>query len=65
LLAYADGSYTSAEQAHIKKFAQALGVAGEVFATLEAQVADTLMQQFTGVSNVDALQEVARETRVK
>ncbi len=65
LLAYADGSYTSSEQAHIRKFAQGLGVAAEVLATLEAQVSDTLMQQFTGVRNVEALQEVAKETRVK
>jgi uncharacterized tellurite resistance protein B-like protein len=65
LLAYADGRYSSAEQTQIRKFAQALGLAGEAFTTLEAQVADTLMQQFASVSNVEALQQVARETQVK
>ena len=65
LLAYADGSYSSAEQAHIRKFAQALGVDTATLATLEGQVADTLMQQFAGVRNVEALQQVAKETRVK
>lgn len=65
LLAHADGNYTLAEQAHIRKFAQALGVADAAFATLESQVADTLMQQFSGVSNVEALQQVAHETQVK
>jgi len=65
LLAYADGGYSSAEQAHIRKFAQALGVDAATLVTLEGQVADTLMQQFSGVQNVEALQQVARETQVK
>ena len=65
LLAYADGSYSAAEQAHIRKFAQALQVETATLATLEAQVADTLMQQFASVRNVEALQQVARETKVK
>jgi tellurite resistance protein len=65
LLAHADGNYTQNEQAHIKKFAQALGVANETFMQLEAQVADTLLQQFAAVSNVEALQQVVRETQVR
>jgi uncharacterized membrane protein YebE (DUF533 family) len=65
LLAHADGNYSRAEQAHIKKFAQALGLDNDVFTTLESQVADTLMQQFAGVANVEGLQQVARETQVK
>jgi hypothetical protein len=64
-LAHADGNYSRAEQAHIRKFAQALGVGNDAFATLESQVADTLMQQFAGVSNVEGLQQVARETQVQ
>jgi len=65
LLAHADGNYTRNEQAHIGKFVQALGVTNDTFIQLEAQVADTLMQQFAAVSNVEALQQVARETQVK
>jgi uncharacterized membrane protein YebE (DUF533 family) len=65
LLAYADGSYSASEQAHIRKFAQALGVGTDILATLESQVSDTLMQQFAGVQNVEALQQVARETQVR
>ena len=65
LLSYADGSYSAAEQSHIRTFAQGLGVGSDVLATLEAQVADTLMQQFAGVQNVEALQQVAKETRVR
>jgi len=65
LLAYADGNYSANEQAQLRKFAQALGVSNEQLATLEAQVSDTLLQQFAGVQNVEALQQLARETQVK
>ena len=61
LLAHADGSYSAGERAKVQEFAAALGVSAEELGAIEEGVADHLLQQISRISNVDALQEVAKE----
>jgi DnaJ-domain-containing protein 1 len=61
LLAHADGSYSAGERAKVQGFAAALGVSEGELGEIEEGVADHLLQQISRISNVDALQEVAKE----
>jgi tellurite resistance protein len=61
LLAHADGNYSTGERAKVQQFAQALGVSAEDLGRIEEGVADHLLQQISRISNVDALQQVAKE----
>ena len=61
LLAYADGHYSTAEQAKVREYALLLGVSAVELAGMESAVADHLIQQLARVQNTDALQEVVRE----
>lgn len=61
LLAHADGDYSAGERAKVQEFAAALGVSAEELGRIEEGVADHLLQQISRISNVDALQEVAKE----
>lgn len=61
LLAHADGNYSSGERAKVQEFAAALGVSAAELGRIEEGVADHLLQQISRISNVDALQEVAKE----
>jgi tellurite resistance protein len=59
LLAHTDGNYSSAERAKIGTIATALGVSAAELGQLEDAVSDTLLQQISRITNVDALREVA------
>lgn len=61
LLAHADGNYSAGERAKVQEFAGALGVSAAELGRIEEGVADHLLQQISRISNVDALQEVAKE----
>jgi tellurite resistance protein len=61
LLAWCDGQVTAAERAKIAEYAKALGVSAETQATLEAQVKDYLLRPLAGLSNVEAVSEVAKK----
>lgn len=61
LLAHADGTYSAGERAKVQEFAGALGVSVAELGRIEEGVADHLLQQISRISNVDALQEVAKE----
>ena len=61
LLGYADGHYSTAEQAKVREYAQLLGVSAEALEGMEGAVGDHLIQQLARVQNTDALQTVAKE----
>ncbi|MCQ4165859.1 TerB family tellurite resistance protein [Tahibacter harae] len=61
LLAHADGNYSAGERAKVQEFAAALGVSAAELGRIEEGVADHLLQQISRISNMDALQEVAKE----
>ena len=61
LLAHADGNYSAGERAKVQEFAAALGVSAAELGRIEEGVADHLLQQISRISNVDALQAVAKE----
>ena len=61
LLAYADGRYTDGERAKVRSLAQAAGASAAEIAAIEGSVGDTLIQQISRISNVDALKQVSVE----
>jgi hypothetical protein len=61
LLAWADGKASPGERAKIAEYAQALDVGAEAQARLEAQVKDFLLRSLAGLSNVEAVAEVAKK----
>lgn len=61
LLAHADGNYSAGERSKIQAFAGVLGVSAADMDRIEEGVADHLLQQISRISNVEALQEVAKE----
>jgi len=61
LLAWADGDVTAGERTKIGEYAKALDVAPDAQATLEAQVKDYLLRPLAGLSNVEAVSQVARK----
>jgi len=62
LLAYADGSYSSAESTVISSFASALGRTD--LAHIETQVKEFLLGQLTHIKNSAAVAEVAKKLKV-
>lgn len=61
LLAWSDGKVTPGERAKIGEYAKALEVSAEAQARLEAQVKDFLLRSLAGLSNVEAVSEVAKK----
>jgi tellurite resistance protein len=64
LLAYADGAYGAKESAMIGEYAKALELGDKDLALLEQQVKEFLLSQLTGLTNVQAAAEVARELKI-
>lgn len=58
-LAFADGYYSEPERTIIADFAAALDISHEQLSTLEDLVKDYLIMQISGISNIDALREIA------
>ena len=61
LLAWADGQVSAAERGKIAEYAKALEVSAEAQTRLEAQVKDFLLRSLAGLSNVEAVSEVAKK----
>jgi tellurite resistance protein len=61
LLAWADGQVSPGERSKIAEYAKALEVSAEAQAKLEAQVKDFLLRSLAGLSNVEAVSEVAKK----
>ena len=61
LLAFSDGKVSTGERAKITEYAKALEVSTETQAKLEAQVKDFLLRSLAGLSNVEAVSEVAKK----
>jgi hypothetical protein len=61
LLAFADGKYSTVEQAKIAEFAEMLQVDAATVADLKDQVTEYLFSQIATIENLDALREVSRE----
>jgi tellurite resistance protein len=64
LLAWSDGQVSPAERAKITDYAQALGVSPPTQAKLEADVKDFLLRPLAGLSNVEAVAQVAKKLGV-
>lgn len=64
LLAYADGRVSIQERERITAFAVALGVDNAGMQRLEAGVKDYLLRQLAGLSNVEAVAQVAKKLGV-
>jgi uncharacterized tellurite resistance protein B-like protein len=65
LLAYADGKYSDGERAKVRSLAQAAGATDAEIAAVEGSVGDTLIQQISRISNVDALKQVSSELETR
>ena len=61
LLAYADGSVSSAERTQIRAYAEALKVDGQTQRALEEAVCDQLMLPLARLSNMEAVSRVAKK----
>jgi len=61
LVAYADGSVSAPERKIIGQFAEALGIAAQALAKLEAGVKDYLLRSLSNLSNVEAVAKVAKK----
>jgi tellurite resistance protein len=64
LLAYADGAYGAKESGTIAEYAKALEISDKDLALLEQQVKEFLLSQLTGLANVDAAVQVAKEMKL-
>ena len=64
LLAWADGNVSPAERAKIGEYAQALEIGAEAQVRLEAEVKDMLLRRLAGLSNVEAVAQVAKKLGV-
>ena len=61
LLAYADGSVSSAERAQIRAYAEGLKVDGQTQSALEEAVRDQMMLPLSRLSNMEAVAKVAKK----
>jgi uncharacterized membrane protein YebE (DUF533 family) len=62
-LAYADGTYSSAERRLIAELAGHLGVPEGELDELDERIRDLLLRQIAAINNVDALRVVAEELK--
>lgn len=64
LLAWADGNVSAGERAKIGEYAQALEIGAEAQTRLEAEVKDMLLRRLAGLSNLEAVAQVAKKLGV-
>jgi tellurite resistance protein len=64
LLAWADGNVSASERSKIAEYAKALDVSAATQAKLEAEVKDFLLRPLAGLSNVEAVSQVAKKLGV-
>ena len=64
LLSYADGSYSGPESKVISDYAAALGLNAVQLEALEQQVKEFMLSQLSGLRNVEAVAEVAKDLKV-
>ncbi|MDP9141889.1 MAG: TerB family tellurite resistance protein [Pseudomonadota bacterium] len=62
-LGFADGSYSVDEKASVRNLASAVGLNHDAVSNIESLVHDHLMGQFKDIQNMEALVEIAKETR--